>query len=348
MIEVVSLHPRAPDPAVLARAGALLREGELVAFPSETVYGLGADATSERAVRRIYEAKGRPERNPVIVHVAAAEEARDLSADWPEVAARLADAFWPGPLTVVVRRGPSVPDAVTAGRATVGFRCPSHPVAMGLIRAAGRPLAAPSANRSFSVSPTRAEHVVRSFGLMEDSAAPTNRARVSLVLDAGPASGGIESTVIDVTGAVPRILRPGLVTLAELRQVIGTVEAPGIMLRPDDGVSALPAPGMLERHYATRARIELAPLDGSAEVRGWLDQGRMVGWMTWAAAEEIESPRVRRIDIPTDPREFAALLYDAMIRLDDQGVDRIVVAALPLEEDWMGIRDRLARASVSA
>ncbi|MDT4990842.1 MAG: L-threonylcarbamoyladenylate synthase, partial [Actinoplanes sp.] len=224
----------APDEAGLARAVALLRAGSVVAFPTETVYGLGADAFSPVAVAEIYRLKNRPSWNPLIVHVATVEQARALAAEWPPAAEELARRFWPGPLTLVV---------AARGGGTLAIRIPAHPVALRLLAASGLVLAAPSANRSESISPTTAEHVVRSLPA------------VPLVLDGGPASFGIESTVLDLTTATPRLLRPGALGLRALRAAIGPITLPDAVV--GDG-SARPSPGMSRRHYAPRARLILA------------------------------------------------------------------------------------------
>lgn len=234
----------ASDLALIRRAAAVLRSGGLVAFPTETVYGLGADAFNAAAVRRIFAAKGRPADNPLIVHIASpAGITPALVAEWPPAAAALARAFWPGPLTLVVRAGPLVPAAVTAGLPTVAVRCPDHDVARALIEAAGRPVAAPSANRSGRPSATRAEDV------WEDLAH-----RIEVILDAGPAAVGVESTVVDVSGPRPRLLRPGGVPLEDLEAVLG--EPVVVASDPAPGEPA-PSPGMKYRHYAPRAPLQL-------------------------------------------------------------------------------------------
>ncbi len=210
----ITVDPAEPDPVAIAEAAVLLRAGGLVAFPTETVYGLGAHALDPAAVRRIYKAKGRPAFNPLIVHVATAAEARELVLDWPARAQRLSTRFWPGPLTLVLPKVEAIPDEVTAGLPSVAVRVPSHPVALALLREARIPVAAPSANRSTEVSPTTADHVLRGL-----------EGRVDLVLDGGATNVGIESTVVDLTGTTPRLLRPGMITLAQLEEVIGTVDA---------------------------------------------------------------------------------------------------------------------------
>lgn len=230
----------------IAQATALLRDGQLVAFPTETVYGLGANALDADAVRRIYEAKGRPSTSPLIVHVDSVEMARSLAAEWPVAAEVLAARFWPGPLTLVVRKQPHVPDIVTAGLPTVGLRMPSHPVALQLIRRSGLPLAAPSANRFTELSPTSAEHVERSLG-----------ERVPMILDGGPCQVGIESTVVSLAGARPALLRPGSITLPALEAIIGRVE---LRVAAEPG-QAHAAPGQHPKHYSPRTPLLIAGRD---------------------------------------------------------------------------------------
>jgi L-threonylcarbamoyladenylate synthase len=227
----------------IARAAELLRAGRLVAFPTETVYGLGANALDAAAVARIFEVKGRPRSSPLIVHVASIEAARDLAVRWPEDAERLARRFWPGPLTIVVPKSAAVADVVTAGLPSVGLRMPAHPLALALLEAAGIPLAAPSANRFTELSPTTAEHVRQSLG---DA--------VDMILDGGPCAVGIESAVISLAGSTPRILRPGVISQTEIEDVIGPVEVgPGAE-----------SPGQHPKHYSPRTRVVLgnSPAEG--------------------------------------------------------------------------------------
>jgi L-threonylcarbamoyladenylate synthase len=329
---VLTVDPRdarATD-AAITRAADLLRRGGLVAFPTETVYGLGASALDPAAVARIFTAKGRPSNNPLIVHLAGAGEVARVAADWPEAAALLAQRFWPGPLTLVLPRGPAVPDAVTAGGPTVAVRVPAHPVARALLVAAGVPLAAPSANRSNRLSPTLAEHVLRDLG-----------GRIDLILDGGPTAGGIESTVLDLTTRPPRLLRPGLIAPAELEAVLGPVARP----QPADAqTQALPSPGMLARHYAPRTLLECV-VDGRARVEELRAAGVRVGWVTCGAPEGPDLPDVLVVPLPADPAAYAAQLYAALHRLDDASLERIVVTGPPDGEEWLGVRDRLRRAS---
>ncbi len=325
--EVLAVDARAPQPERIARAAAALRAGCLVAFPTETVYGLGALALDADAVRRIFAAKGRPAHNPLIVHIADISEVSQVAASWPDAAERLARRFWPGPLTLVVPRGAAVPDATTAGGPTVALRVPAHPVALALLRATGAPIAAPSANRSGELSPTRAEHVLRGLD-----------GRIDLVLDAGPTTGGVESTVVDVSKSPPRLLRPGLIGPAELEAVIGPIVRPSA-IQTD---AALPSPGMLPRHYAPRTPLECSA-DGRGRVEEWLRSGARVGWLT--PAPTLTSPLLIAIPTPTDPAGYAAMLYEALHMLDGAGLDRIVVDLPPDGDEWLAVRDRLARAA---
>jgi L-threonylcarbamoyladenylate synthase len=338
MTEVYQLNSSPSDSSAMSRAADVLRAGGLVAFPTETVYGLGANALDAAAVAKIFAAKGRPPNNPLIIHVARIEQARELAAEWPASVARLAQRFWPGPLTLVLAKRSIVPEIVTAGAATVGLRIPAHPVAKALLEATGVPIAAPSANRSNEVSPTTAEHVLKSLS-----------GRIDVVLDAGPTSGGLESTVLDMTTMPPRILRPGLVSPAEIEGLIGAIERPAKpLLRPDRPLSS---PGQLPRHYAPHAPMECFA-EGSAErVAALVDAGYRVGWLTIAGSgcklrPDDSQSRVTTIEMPADPAAYAAQLYAALHALDDAGVDRIVVDLPPDEESWLAVRDRLRRGSV--
>jgi len=329
--EVLAVDAHSPQSDRIARAAAVLRGGGLVAFPTETVYGLGALALDAVAVGRIFAAKGRPANNPVIVHIADLKQIEQVAATWPDAAERLARRFWPGPLTLVVPRNADVPDATTAGGPTVAVRVPAHPVALALLRAVGVPIAAPSANRSTELSPTLAEHVLRGLD-----------GRIDLVLDGGPTAGGIESTVLDMTTSPPRLLRPGLIGPAELEAVIGPIS------RTDTtqaGV-ALPSPGMLPRHYAPRTPLECSN-DGGARVQELLDAGARVGWLTWMRPPELASPALVLRIMPADPAGYAAHLYAALHDLDGSCLDRIVVDLPPDAEEWLAVRDRLRRAGHS-
>jgi L-threonylcarbamoyladenylate synthase len=325
--DVLRIDADTPDVGAIARAAQVLRAGGLVAFPTETVYGLGASALDANAVAKIFAAKGRPARNPIIVHVADITAARKLASAWPEIAQHLAARFWPGPLTLVLPKQPVVPDIVTAGGATVALRLPAHPVALALLRECGVPLAAPSANRSTELSPTLADHVVQSLG---DA--------IDLVLDAGPTSGGLESTVLDVTCTPPRLLRPGLVTRAEIESLIGRIDVAAESVQSE----APRSPGQMHRHYAPRTPLEVTA-NSRARVMDLVSQGKRVGWLTHR--DEDVPPAVLRILLPGDSVSYSARLYAALHQLDAAKLDRIVVEAPPADDDWLAVHDRLCRAA---
>ena len=317
---------RLADPAAIEEAARLLRSGGLVAFPTETVYGHGALAERDEYVARIFVAKGRPSHNPVIVHVEGAEDARRLSLGFVDAAEALAARFWPGPLTMVLARGESIPDRVTAGGGTVALRAPAHPVARALLRAVGAPLAAPSANRSSELSPTTAEHVRVSLG-----------DRVEMILDGGPCPLGIESTVVDLTGAELVVLRPGVIGRAELRACLrGLLE---IRERPPEAAGPARSPGQLARHYAPRTPLELvAGRQMAARVFRLTRDGERVHVLgcgrRWAVGAEL----------PRDPARYATGLY-ATLHMLDGGADRILVEVPPDDEAWEAVHDRLRRAA---
>jgi L-threonylcarbamoyladenylate synthase len=323
--QVIAVDPQYPSAAAIARAGQVIRSGGLVAFPTETVYGLGANALDASAVARIFVAKGRPAKNPIIVHVATCDEAKHLAAEWPDTAQTLAARFWPGPLTLVLRKRGVVPDLVTAGGPTVGLRIPAHAVALALLRACNVPLAAPSANASAELSPTRAEHVVQSIGV-----------RIDLVLDAGPTSGGLESTVLDLATTPPAILRPGLITRSAIESVIGPIESTA-----GDEPGQARSPGQMRRHYAPRTRLQVA-CDSQRLVDRLAGESVRVGWLTH---RDEDAAAVWRILLPLDPVSYSAQLYDALHRLDAAGLDRIIVEAPPPGDEWLAVHDRLRRAS---
>jgi L-threonylcarbamoyladenylate synthase len=332
---VERIDPHLPEPAAIARAAAVLRAGGVVAFPTETVYGLGADALDERSVRKIFEAKGRPANNPVIVHVADTAEARRLATAWPAVAARLAERFWPGPLTLVLPKADCVPATTTAGGPTVALRVPAHPVARALIEASGRPLAAPSANLSTRVSATRAEHVLAGLA-----------GRIEMVLDGGPTPGGLESTVVDVSTPTPRLLRYGLVDVARLREVLGD-EFEVIDRRAGEADADLASPGMLRKHYSPAVPLLLADDDGSRLVAEFSGGGLLVGWITCGGGETAapSSSAVEHVDLGSEPAAYGRRLYDTLHRMEAAGVGRIIVARPPVAAGWEAVQDRLSRAA---
>ncbi len=325
--EVLRTDPASPDPAVIARAADLIRAGQLVAFPTETVYGLGANALDSAAVQRIFAAKGRPATNPVIVHVADPAQVVNVAAEWPATATRLAAKFWPGPLTLVVPKKPEVPDEVTASGPTVAVRCPNHPVARALIRAAGVPLAAPSANRSTELSPTRAEHVLKGLG-----------GRIDLILDGGPCPGGLESTVVDVTGPTVRLLRPGLITVPILEEVVGKVELASRRCEPPGSIAR--SPGQMTKHYSPRTPIVLAEDADAAD--GLHQKLRDAGLRVMSVGFDLI---FAYHPMPGDPESYAASLYAVLHELDDGSFDRIVIEMPPDTPEWAAVRDRLLRAA---
>jgi L-threonylcarbamoyladenylate synthase len=332
--EVAPAPPPAPvnivaaDEAGIARAVELLRAGEVVAFPTETVYGLGADAANADAVAKIYALKGRPSTHPVIVHVAGAERLDDWASDVPDGARRLAHAFWPGPLTLVLKRSAHVPDAVTGGQDTVGLRVPSHPVAQALLAAFGGGVAAPSANKFGRVSPTLAEHVFADFQLA-----------VPLILDGGATAVGIESTIVDLSGERPRLLRPGGVAAAAIEEVLG---AP--LAAADE--SAPRAPGGTPAHYAPKAHLRLVKRVEMLEAIA-SHKGRRLGVLALEVKVPRLNPALQRV-VPAIAAQYAHQLYAAMRALDAQNVDLILVETPPGSPAWAAVHDRLARAARGA
>lgn len=324
------VDPAAPDAAVVSHAAAVLRRGGLVAFATETVYGLGADATSEAAVRRIFAAKGRPADNPLIVHVADLAMAQAFAGSWPETAQRLAEAGWPGPLTLVVPKSPKIPDLVTAGLDTVGLRVPATAVARALIREAGVPLAAPSANRSEHVSPTVAQHVYDDLN-----------GQIDCILDSGPTEVGIESTVIDCCGEIPRVLRPGPLDIEQLGQWLGGAVAGERSAETTEGAAR--SPGQSARHYAPKTpalRVE------TAEELTALDPGATD--IVISIAQRVPASCTARCIMLLDPPSTARELYATLRYCDAIGMQRIIVMMPPQTPAWNAVRDRLRRATTTA
>jgi L-threonylcarbamoyladenylate synthase len=322
MMDTRLLSARSPED--LDEAAWFLRRGGLVAFPTETVYGLGALALEPLAVRGIYVAKGRPLTNPLIVHVLGEDDARPLVSRWPLEARQLAARFWPGPLTLVLPRTAVVPDECTAGGDTVGVRAPSHPAARALLQRVGAPLAAPSANRAEHVSPTSAGHVLRDLN-----------GRIDAVLDGGRCPVGIESTVISLDPAGPRLLRSGAISRATLEDLIGPIEIGPARAGPAQ------SPGQQRRHYAPAAIVRLAARGELASAAARLDG--QVGVLLRGDAPAPAAAAVARL--PDDPAGYARGLYAALRDLEDAGCAAIVIEQAPAGPDWDAIRDRLARAS---
>jgi L-threonylcarbamoyladenylate synthase len=304
-------------------AAELLRSGKLVAFPTETVYGLGANALDVTAVARVFEVKGRPYSSPVIVHVSNREMINEVALVWPEKARMLAERFWPGPLTLVVPKTSAVPDIVTAGLSTVGVRMPAHPVALALIEAALVPVAAPSANRFTQISPTTAAHVREGLG-----------DRVDCILDGGPCQVGIESTVLSVAQDVPILLRPGGISRQQIEEWIGAIATSA---HPSAG--AHPSPGMHPRHYSPRTPMYLVA-DGQVPTQG-------VGAYLQIASPPRASVR-ELIPMPNHVATYAARLYGVLHALDAHGYDWIAVETPGPGAEWEGVLDRLRRAATSA
>ena len=333
--EILAVDPILPDPATIARAADVMRAGGLVGMPTETVYGLAANALDPAAIARIYAAKGRPSHNPLIAHVADAKSAQHLAAEWPIMAQALAERFWPGPLTLVVRRKAMVPTVLSAGLDTCGVRVPDHPVALALIRACGFPLAAPSANKFTEVSPVTAQQVARGLG-----------SAVQLILDAGRTRVGIESTVVDVSGATPVILRPGMIAREAIEAVVGPTGRASTPLRTD---AARLAPGMIARHYAPRARVRLIlPTEmpaALAEARALSASGKAIGLLlcTLTAPHDGALAFVSRLG--DDHELYAAGLYDALHMADQLHCEQLFVEAPPTTPEWDAIRDRLQRSA---
>lgn len=306
------------DPAQMERAAALIQSGGVVAFPTETVYGLGANALNPEAIARIYEIKLRPATSPLIVHVSSVNMAKQLVSHWPPDADLLTAEFWPGPLTLVLPKADIVPSALTAGLATVGLRMPNHPVALALIERSGLPIAAPSANRFMGLSPTTAEHVARSLG-----------DRVDLILDDGPSKIGIESTVLSLVENKATLLRPGMISREQIEAIIGPVAL------PESIGTAHPSPGLHERHYAPTTPLYSVEKPSDAP-----NSGRGVYLYLGEAIVGTHS-----IQMPITPAAYAEVLYSTLHLCDASGYDWIALETPPDSADWAGIRDRLRRAS---
>jgi L-threonylcarbamoyladenylate synthase len=326
--------PQAFEYAV-KRAAELLRAGEVVALPTETVYGLAANAFDQEAVARIFEIKGRPPHNPVIVHISSISMAQLCAVRWSEIADKLARAFWPGPLTLVLQRSEKIPDIVTAGGDTVGLRWPSHPFIQAVIRECGFPLAAPSANPANRISPTNAEHVHRYF--VE---------QIPLIVDGGQCQIGIESTVLDVSESPPRLLRPGMIHQAGLLAVTEQ------LLSGDAHASKiLRSPGLLNRHYSPRAKLIICSWTDDRDLRRQLNailNSKKSQLKIYVIAHtKIPSPEpFERVSvIPHDAEAFARAIYGELHQCDEAGAELIVVEDIPLTDEWQAIRDRLKRAA---
>jgi L-threonylcarbamoyladenylate synthase len=313
--------------AQIEQAAAVLRRGGLVAFPTETVYGLGADASNPAALKKIFAAKGRPADHPLIVHVAEASDLRHWAADVPRAAWLLAERFWPGPMTLVLKRAAHVNDLVSGGQDSIGLRVPSHPVARKLLSAFGGGIAAPSANRFGKLSPTTAEHVARELG---DA--------VDLVLDGGPCDVGIESTIIDLTREPPAVLRPGHISAEQVAEVLAAQLGENSLGRPR-------VSGSLASHYAPRLPLSLVQPE---QLEAFLKERPGV---PIAVLSRRGRPRDSQATLwqvaPDSPADYARQLYAVLRRIDESGCRMIVVEALPETPEWLAVRDRLQRAASS-
>jgi L-threonylcarbamoyladenylate synthase len=348
--EILSTHTPALFDAAVKRAAELLRAGEVVALPTETVYGLAANALDEKAAAKIFQIKGRPANNPIIVHVAGIAMAKRCVTAWPNLAEQLARAFWPGPLTLVLPRAPEISNVVTAGGTTVGVRWPGHPFIQAVIRECGFPLAAPSANLSSRVSPTNAGHVREQLG-----------GKISLIVDGGQSQVGIESTVLDLTVSPPRVLRPGMIHVESLLAALGN----GGLRMADGGGEAKPdpvlrSPGLLKKHYSPKARLLILNWCNDADLCSQLStlnpvKGRgphgalrpqpsacfVIAHTHIPASENFARVSV----IPHDAEAFARAIYAELHHCDAAGAELIVVEKPPESPEWAGIADRLQRAA---
>ncbi len=338
--EILSTHTPALFQKAIRIAAERLRAGEVVALPTETVYGLAANALNEKAVARIFQIKGRPAHNPIIVHVASWEMARDCVAQWPEAAEKLSKSFWPGPLSLVLPRAEKIPGNVTAGGPTVGVRWPSHPFMQAVIRECGFPLAAPSANLSNQISPTNAEHVRTQLA-----------GKISLIVDGGQSQVGIESTVMDLSVSPPKILRPGMIHTESISAVLGArncgLRTADCGLNPGDQTT-LRSPGLLNKHYAPKAKLIVLSWHDEPDLQSQIgNRQSAIGHVHVIAHTKIpagfEAGNVSVI--PRDAVAFARALYAELHRCDAAGATLIVVEAPPDLPEWSGIADRLRRAA---
>ena len=334
--EILSTHTPALFSAAVKRAVELLRAGEVVALPTETVYGLAANALDEKAVAKIFEIKGRPANNPIIVHVAGIEMAKCCVKNFPAFAEKLAKSFWPGPLTLVLPRAKEIPDVVTANGETVGVRWPSHPFIQAVIRECDFPLAAPSANRSNQISPTNAEHVCKQLG-----------GKIPLIVDGGQSQVGIESTVLDLCVSPPQVLRPGMIHAESLAAVIG--EVVDWKLEAGNKIEGtLRSPGLLKKHYSPKAKLLVLNWRDDAELQFKIknSKSKIENCFVIAHTHIPSGGNFSGVSvIPHDAEAFARAIYAELHRCDEAGVKLIVVEAPPDLPEWSGIADRLLRAA---
>ena len=322
------------DPIAIERAAEVLRSGGIVALPTETVYGLAADADNEDAVRKLFAAKGRPADHPVIVHVGGTDAFDDWAKDVSDDARALGRTFWPGPLTLVLKRAARASDVVTGGQDTVGLRAPVHPWARAVLHAFGGALAAPSANSFGRVSPTTAQHVIDDLGIKPCG-------KIDLILDGGACPVGIESTIVDVSGAEPTLLRPGSITREQLQRTLGRDVA-------DAGAEAPRASGRLEKHYSPRTPLSVISADELVALLAAPASQRLAVLAPLSLLENCRAKVALAIAAPDRADEYARLLYSSLHRLDTSGADRLVAAAPPTGPQWEAVNDRLRRAQADA
>ena len=325
------MKPIPADDAAIAKAAELLHQGRLVAFPTETVYGLGADASNPAAVRRIFEAKGRPADHPLIVHIADINKLSIWAESVPEAALRLAARFWPGPLAIILKKKASVPLEVTGGQDTIALRIPNNPVALRLLQTFGGGIAAPSANRFKRISPTQASHVAEELGDVVD-----------MILDGGPCQVGVESTIVDLSGPQPILLRPGHITRQQLEDVLQTELI--ILQHPEQ--STLRAPGLMAVHYAPVTKAMLCAGEDLPDiVQSLTAQGQKIGLLGYQQAIRAHL-QLHSIRLPQQAEAYAQALYAALRELDRLQLDLILVEQPPETEAWRAINDRLNKATV--
>ena len=341
--EYLKLDPVSPDPEVIRRAGDILKRGGLVAFPTETVYGLGGDALNREAARKIYAAKGRPSNNPLIVHIADMEHLEAIAAEIPEKARKIASVWWPGPLTMIFNKKDIVPDATSGGLPTVAVRMPNHPIALELIRAAGGYIAAPSANTSGRPSPTIAEHVREDLD-----------GKIDMILDGGEVRIGLESTIVDFTDEIPMMLRPGYINMEKLEEILGEVLIDPAILDENASENIRPkAPGMMYRHYAPKAQLTIVEGGEKEVVDRILElaaqscrEGKSVGII--AADETAESYKdydVKNIGSRETDKEIARRLFRVLREFDDEGTDVILSESFETPRMGQAIMNRLLKAA---
>ena len=330
------IDTKKPQPRLIRKAALLLQHGELVAFPTETVYGLGANALSSKAIRKIFKAKGRPSDNPLIVHIAEKKQLRELVDHIPPVASKLIKEFWPGPLTIILKKSALIPSEISAGLNTVAVRMPKNQIARALIRSAGFPVAAPSANLSGKPSPTSASHVLQDL-----------KGRVACVIDGGPTHVGLESTVIDLTEPIPTILRPGKISPAAIKKIIGKVRLHPVV-NSDKKIIAARSPGMKYRHYAPKA--ELIILRGNAlkvrkKILDIIHSSAVKKTAVLVTSRKHIFPGAASVYIGSSPERIAKNLFSALRRMDDQKIELILIESVSEKGLGLAVMNRLKKAA---